>query len=84
MGACGHEHARRADPALRAARLEECLLQWVENRSLGRLRSEALDRGDPCAVDLADGHEARIDRSAVDQDRAGAALALAAALLRAG
>ena len=36
------------------------------------------------AVDLADGHEARVDDRAVEEDRAGAALALAAALLRAG
>ena len=36
------------------------------------------------ALDLADRDEARIDRRAVEQDGAGAALALAAALLRAG
>ena len=45
---------------------------------------QALDRRDARAVDLADRDEARIDRRAVEQDGAGAALALAAALLGAG
>ena len=35
-------------------------------------------------IDLAHGHEARVDDLAVDDDRARAALALATALLRAG
>ena len=64
---------------------------WRASRSAARGRRAAsvdgrqpLDRRDRRAVDLADRHEAGVDDGAVDEDRARAALAFAAALLRAG
>src|SRR6185503_15545096 len=53
-------------------------------RVLDALEPGALDRRDARAVDLARGDDARVDRLAVDEHRARAALALAAALLAAG
>ena len=47
-------------------------------------RRQPLDRRDRRALDLAHRHQARVDHRAVDQHRARAALALAAALLGAG
>ena len=79
----GHEHPRRADPALRAAGLEERLLERSEAcRASARPRAALRPSGRP-PVDLADGHQAAVHDRAVDEHRARAALALAAALLRA-
>src|SRR5262249_11797105 len=73
----GEHDARRADPALGA--------DLVEDRLLERVRAaQALDRHDRGVLDLGDGDQARDDRLAVDQHGARAALAFAAALLRAG
>ena len=80
IGAGRHEHARRADAALGAAVLQECLLERVQATG----RREALDRQDRLALDLRQRHQAAVDDLTVDQHRAGAALALAAALLGAG
>ena len=81
VGLCGDEHARRADAALRRRRSRGTPAGAGSVRpSVG----EALDRADVGALDLADRHEAAVDDRAVDEDRAGAALAFAAALLRAG
>ena len=46
--------------------------------------AEPFDRRHPRAVNLGGGHQARIDRHAVDQHRARAALSLAAPFLGAG
>ena len=48
------------------------------------VRCESLDREDVGAVDLTHRHETRVDDLSVDDDRARAALALAAAFLCAG
>ena len=86
----GHQHARRADPALGASGLEEGHLEQVEVVEHGRLLGarpatpEAFDCPDGMAVDLADRHQARVDDLAVEEDGAGAALAFATALLRPG
>src|SRR5437764_2883113 len=76
----GEHHARRADAALRAAALYHRALHGVEALAVG----DAFDRGYPRALDLRRGHEATVDQLAVHDDGARAALALAAALLRAG
>src|SRR5262249_61912176 len=78
-GPGGHQHPGRADPALRAALGEEGFLQDVQPIR----RAQRLDGLDPPPRDLADGHEAAVHRPAVEEDCAGAALALAAAFLRA-
>src|SRR5438270_38087 len=76
----GEHHARRADAALRAAALDHRALHGVEALAVG----DSLDRGDLRPLDLREGDEATVDKFAVHDDRARAALALAAALLRAG
>src|SRR5947209_1174277 len=76
----GEHHARRADAALRAAALDHRALHGVEALAVG----DAFDRGYPRALGLRDGDEATVDQLAVHDDGARAALALAAALLRAG
>ena len=50
----------------------------------GAAAAGAFDGGDVRALGVRDRHQARVDRRAVDQDGAGAALALAAAFLGAG
>src|SRR2546421_4418267 len=71
----GENHSGRADAALRAAELDEGLLQ--------RMRAaEPLNRRHPRRGHLRDGHEARIDRLAVDEHGARAAFAFAAAFFR--
>src|SRR5690242_4778214 len=70
-----HHHARRAGAALRrAAPLER----------LERTGIERLDRPHAAIADLIRRDEARVHGQSVEVDGAGAALALAAALLRAG
>jgi len=75
-----HQHARRADAALGAARLQEGGLQDVQRLPVGQ-PLDGVHRG---ALDLADRDQAGVDQGTVDQHRAGAALALPAALLGAG
>ena len=72
-----HDHPRRADAALRAAVLDERALQRMT-------AAEPFDRRHARAGDLRDRHQARVHRHAVDQHRARAALAFAAAFFRAG
>src|ERR1700693_3001650 len=70
----GEEQPRRADAALRAALGNEGFLQ--------RMRPlQSLDRLDPRSPCLDERNEAGIDRFAVQQDRAGAAISLATPLL---
>ena len=75
---CGcHDHARRAEPALKGLRIEKGLLHRVQSA----VACQPLDGRDllPCGAE--GGHQARMERLAVDMDRAGAAIALVAALL---
>src|SRR5829696_1415057 len=76
----GHEHPRRAVPALQRMRLAERLLERME---LVVLR-EPLDRVDRRAVGLDSQHHAALDRVAVVEDRARAAVARVAADVRSG
>src|SRR5207237_9663326 len=76
----GDDHPRRADAALRPAAIEEALLHRRQLAASG----DAFHCQHRRALDLADGDETGIDQLAVDQHRAGAALALAAAFFRAG
>src|SRR4030088_469376 len=75
----GHDEAGRAVPALEAVLIPERLLQWVQLAVLGH----ALDRGQALALSLDCEHRAALDRLAVDQDGACAALAGVAAHARA-
>ncbi len=84
--AFGQQARGRADLARRAVAALECVV--VDERLLQRMQRavhrQAFDGGDLGAI-LHDGErEARIDAPAVDQDRAGAALPVVAALLGAG
>ena len=72
----------RADAALRAAGLEERLLQRRSSRPPSAARPSTVRTA--CPSTWQTGHQAGVDHRAVDQHRAGAALALAAALLGAG
>src|SRR5258706_6784653 len=76
----GEDHARRAVAALKAVALDERLLHRMEPA----VRLQSLDRGDFPAVRLHREQEARFHQLAVEQDRAGAALADDAADVRAG
>ncbi len=75
-----HQHAGRADAALRRAVALKGALQRAQAAVLG----EALDGHDPAALDLAQRHQAGADLGAVEQHRAGAAVAGVAADLGAG
>ena len=82
-----HHDAGRAEPALRAAELDDRLLHGVESGKVA-----TLDGHHVLAVHLGQRHQAGGDRLVADgvplqlpdQDRAGAAVALLAALLGAG
>ena len=73
-------HGRRAVAALDAVLFPQRRLHLGE-RAVGR---EPFDRGDLRTVRLGREHRASLDRHAVQQDRAGTALAGFAADLRAG
>src|SRR5919109_1522491 len=75
----GHDHARRAEPALKRVALPERLLEWMQF-AVGR---QALDRGYVAAVGLDREHGARLHRVSIEMDRAGAAHRRVAADLRA-
>src|SRR3546814_15501841 len=75
-----HQHARRADAALRSAVVAEGLLQAP---AIG-IAGQPLDGGDPAALGLAAGQQTGAELLAVDQHGAGAAVAAAAADLGAG
>src|SRR6185437_3923248 len=76
----GQHHAWRAEAALQPVLLLEPLLDRVQ---LARAR-QALHGRDLAAVDLHREHRAGLDRPAVDQHRAGAAVCRVAAAVRAG
>src|SRR5947209_12367170 len=78
MDGC-ENHARRADAALRAARFDHRLLYGVQSLATG----DALHGLNLRALNLREGDETTVDENSIDCDRARAALALAAALLRA-
>src|ERR1700730_8284858 len=71
----GHDEAGSAVPALEAVLIPERLLQWMQLAVLGH----ALDRGQALALGLDCEHRAALDRLAIDQDGACAALAGVAA-----
>ena len=79
-GARRHQHARRADPALRRAVLVERPLQPAQATVL----RQPLDRGNRAASHLAERHQAGTDLLSVQQHRAGAAIPRIAADLGAG
>src|SRR5580692_11621463 len=68
-------HSGSADAALCAAAIEKGLLQQLQ----AAVRGKALDRDDVRAIRLERGNEATIHEHSVDQNGAGAALALATA-----
>src|SRR3989337_4515444 len=65
----GHQHARRAEPALETVLLPEGLLERME----GARRGETFDGRNGRTVRLDGQHRAALDGQAVDQDRARAA-----------
>ena len=75
-----HDHARRAVAALQRAGVDEGLLHRVQ----ATVGSQSLHRGDRGAVGRPEVHGAGPHRRPVEQHGAGAALALAARVLRAG
>ena len=76
----GHDHAGRAEPALESVLLPERGLEGVKLGAVG----EPLDRLHVAAVRLYGKHRARLHGTAVDGDRARAALRGVAAHVRAG
>ena len=74
-------HARRAEAALQAVTILERRLHRMQ---LAIGRGEPFDRGYLRAVRLRGEYRARLDRVAIDQHRAGAALTGVAADVRAG
>src|SRR5215211_7022768 len=76
----GHEHARRAEPALQGVLLVEALLHRVELA----VALERLDRADLMALGHRREDRARLDRLAVHQHHAGAAVGRVAAPVGAG
>src|SRR5262249_55618601 len=76
-----HDHARRAVAALQPVHFAEAFLQRVQ-RAVGR--GHAFDGEEIAALRLHGEHGAGFDRSAVEIDRAGAAMAGVAADMRAG
>ena len=74
-----HDHAGRAVTALHRVVIEERLLHAVELP----IRAETLDRLDAMTGERRRARRARANGFAIDEDRARAALALAAAVLRA-
>ena len=75
----GHQQAGRADAALRRAMRQEGLLQRRQRRA-----AKAFDRAHAASLGRGGRHQAGADRLAVEQHRAGAAIAGVAADLGAG
>src|SRR5262245_5707431 len=83
LGEHGHggaDLAGRAISALQSIMAHESGLHWMQSIFTG----EALDRGDLGSIMHYRERQAAVDALPVDDDRAGAALSLVAALLRAG
>src|SRR5262249_7473927 len=74
------DEARCAEAALQRAMLKELALDRVELAAIG----DAFDRLDLATLRFGGEHEAGADHLAVEHDRAGAAIARAAAFLAAG
>jgi len=77
----GHDHSWRAEPALQAMVLAECLLHGMQGSA--RL-GQTFDGGDCGAFTLQREGGARLGGYAVDMDHAGTALRRVAADMRAG
>jgi len=75
-----HDHPRCAVGALHRIFMKECSLHGMKLVTV----SESFDRGDALLSDGSQSRYARPLRFAVEQNRAGATLALAATILRAG
>jgi hypothetical protein len=73
----GQDHAGGAEPALKGLRIEKRLLHRVRVA----ISCEALDGGDGMAIGAEGGNQAAMHRLAIDQHRAGAAVAGVAAFL---
>ena len=69
-GRCGHDLARRAEAALEGVGADERIHE--------RMLSQAFDRRHLALVDHVHERDARVDRDAVEEDRARAAVALGA------
>jgi len=76
-----HFDAGGAEPALQRMMRAQRLLQWVQGLSGGR---QPLNRIDDAAVGLYGQHQTGTDAVAVDQNRAGAAMALLASDMGSG
>ena len=72
-----HDHASAAITALECLGIEKGLLHWMQLAVLG----ETFDGGDLTTSGAERGHQARMDRLAVEPHRTGAAIAGVAALL---
>jgi hypothetical protein len=75
-----HDHAWRADAALRTAFRRERILQRMELAVL----AQAFDRQHVSAVEMRGGNQARVDGDPIDQHRARAAFPFAATFLGTG
>ena len=76
----GDDHAWNAEAALNGAGFDERLLHRIELS----VSAQSFDRDDILAIAFDGEHETSVDRTAVQQHRAGAALAFGAAFFRAG
>ena len=76
----GHQHSRRAEPALGRAVAQERVLQCIQ-RAVPR---QPLHRDDTAAIDAGDRDQAGADLPVIHQHRAGPAIAGIAADLRSG
>src|SRR6516162_1943669 len=74
------DHSRRADSTLRAAAIEECLLQRMQSGAL----SEALDRGDLRSAGLQYRYQAAVNEDTVYQHGTRSTLTLPASLFCSG
>src|ERR1700675_4679986 len=74
----GEDHSGSADAALGPAAFKKSFLQYLQVA----VSSKAFDRDDFCTVCLKHRNEAAIDQHSVQQNGAGAALALATSLFR--
>jgi hypothetical protein len=81
---CREDHSRSADSALRSSALQETLLDRVQLLAFSRTAREPFNGSDDRSLSLQNGNQAGVHQLPVEQDRAGAALALAAAFLGAG
>ncbi len=79
----GDDQPGRTEPALHGAGVEKGLLHRMEVVPIGTAAGQTLDGDDRGAIGLSGGHQAGAHQDVVQQDGAGAALALLAGVLRA-